>query len=189
MSSVFYAFQERAQLYSCVGKENELMVVTRRGKTTSTTAMNNIRTALLKDDTKFSNGDIVTSLSNSNDKFFVVAKQSSTEATQAQLYRINTAITICKLTKGYVNGVFTGKYVEAVVSTDIPCYQRDVTTKMKEYDGGLLQDTSKKLLIPKNSVVLDDRIKIGTNNFRVTYINDSGFGGLFEVQVSVDLRA
>ena len=46
----------------------------------------------------------------------------------------------------------------------------------------------KKLLIPKNSVVLDDRIKIGTNNFRVTYINDSGFDGLFEVQVSVDLR-
>ena len=74
------------------------------------------------------------------------------------------------------------------MSTDIPCYQRDVTTKMKEYDGGLLQDTCKKLLIPKNSVVLDDRIKIGTNNFRVTYINDSGFEGLFEVQVSVDLR-
>jgi hypothetical protein len=187
--SVFYNFLDRAQEHSCTGKSNELIVVTRRGKTTDTKVMNNVRTAMLKDNTVLTNGDLVKNLS-TFEEFLVVGLQKSTSgAVQAQLHKVNCTVDIVRLTQVFSNGTPTGKYTETPLYTNIGASYVDVTAQMKLYDSGLLPTSTRKFILPKlEGIKILDRIKFGTEVCQVDDVNLTQNESLLTIQTSIDKR-
>ena len=184
MPSIFGYYLSRAEQYSCNGKSDELIVTTRRGKTGSATVMNNDKQALLQDDTSYINGDLVTNKS-TNNQYFSVGKQSSTEANQCQLRKINATIDISRLTPHFTSGKQDG-YSEVTLFSSIGSVQIDVTANMRLYDIGLLPTTTKKIIVKQTGIQKLDRIKFNGLNFQVDAINDSKYLNLYELQVSLD---
>jgi hypothetical protein len=185
--SVFYQFIDRAEEYSCDGKSNELIVTTRRGKTESATVMNNDKQGLLQDNTKFTNGDLVTNIKDSK-KYFIIGLQKSTEANQCQLRWCNSSVNIVKLVSEYnAAGTKTGD-IEQDVYNDKPTVQWDISGNMKVYDAGLLSTTVKKFLFPICDIQLLYRIKLNGKNYKIDAINDSKYPNMYEIQVSQDTR-
>jgi hypothetical protein len=182
--SVFNFYIDRAENYTVVGKSNELIFVTRKGRRESATAMNNDKLGLLSDNTAIVVGDIVTT---AGINYFVVSKQSSTESTSCQLRKANCVVSIVRIVKHYTNGTFDYN-IESPLFSDVPSAFWDITGKMQQYDLGLSATTTKKFLISKLDVKLLDRIKVGVELFTVDVIGTSEYEGLLSIQCSPDKR-
>jgi hypothetical protein len=182
MPSVFKYFREQVKEFSCVGKNNESILVTRRGKSESSSVQSYDKAATFQDDTKFSEGDLLTNLS-TLEKFFVVSQESSVEATIGQLKKVNASISLYS-----VSGNATLGYKGTMVNT-YDSFQRVVTANMRQYDAGLLDTTVRKFILQNTiSVSLNDRIVFDGKFYTVSAVDDGKYIGLIDVQVADDKR-
>lgn len=178
-------FTDRKILCSIDGKDiNEYVVFKRKGRTSSRADENYVYEALLQDDSKITNGDLVDSNIN---KYFVVSRRDGYLSKIAQLRKINCSVDLYEITSQY-SGNKKVKDVEVLINDNIQCSKISVTAVSKLYDAGLLTDTVLKLLLPKVGIKLDNRIKIDGENFWVTAIDTNDYEGLNLVQVKVDNR-
>jgi len=184
--SVFNLYLDRAETFSVDDKSDELMIATRKATSSSTSAMNNDKMALMQDDTSYSNGDLVTNKS-TGVQYFIVAKQSSSDANQCQLKRVNTTVDIVKLTPKFTNGAKSGSEETSVYSSQ-PAVQKVVSNTSKVFDSGLLPDTVRKFILPNLTIEEGYRIKCSGENYWVTAVDAVTYEGLLEVQVKSDNR-
>lgn len=179
-------FQDRKQLAQVQNKSDEYIVLKRASRSTTRFAENNIYEALLQENTSIVNGDIIEV---NNNSYFVVARRDSVFAKSARLYKINCTVTIVRLVKEFINGNFTGKYIEQSLYTDIPSLYQDVNGKMQLLEPGLLSTTTRKFIIPKlTNVQLLDMIKFNNENMQIDVINQTEFDGLYTIQCQPDKR-
>lgn len=185
--SVFELYRDRAQEYSVPTKSNELIFTTRKGRGTTVSAINNDKTGLMQDDTLFSNADLCTEVV-TGDTYYIVAKQSSTDATRCLLKKTNAVIDIVRVTKHFTASKVNDYDYEVPLHTSIPCFYEEISGRMMQYDAGLKATSTRRFLVPVMTFKLLDRIKINGNNAQIDVINESSYQGLLQVQTSVDLR-
>lgn len=182
MPSVFKYFREQLKDFSCTGKDTEKVLVTRRGKSESSSVQSYDKAATFQDDTKFSEGDLITNTS-TLEKFFIVSKESSVEATIGQLKKINASVVLYR-----VSGNSTVGYKGTLVNT-YDSYQRVVTGNMKQYDAGLLDTTVRKFILNNTiNISVNDRLVFDSKFYTVSAIDDGKYIGLYDVQVADDKR-
>jgi hypothetical protein len=184
--SIFDFYIDRAEEYSVPGKANELMVTTRKGRGNTVAAINNDKSALMLDTTMFSNGDLCTEV-NSGDTYFIVAKQSSSNAIRCQLRKTNATIDIVRITQHYTGSKNDYDY-ETPLHTNVTAFYEDVSGKMQQFDASLVSKATRRFLVPKLDIKLMDRIKINGTNAQIEVINASSYPGLLSVQTSNDIR-
>ena len=177
-------FIDRAEEYTVVGKANELIFATRRGRSEAPTVMNNEKQGLLQDDTQLVAGDLVKN-TKSGVSYFIQAKQQSTEATACQLRKINASIEIQHLSKHFNNGSID-YYVVASKLKDVEASHIEITAKMQQYDLGLLSTTTVAFITQVVDVKLTDRIVFNGVNYIVNSVNTSKYEGLLYVQCAPD---
>lgn len=180
--SNFNFYLDRAEEYLIEGKSNELIFATRKGRTESVNAMNNHKMALLQDDTVITNGDLVTNVG-SGVKYFVVGRQSSTDANGCQLQKVNATVDILRLQKHYTGSNYdydTGLLLHSA----LPSYYEDVTGKMQQYDLGLKSTSTRRFLLPTLEIKLLDIIRFNSEYMQIDGINSSSYPGLLWVQCS-----
>lgn len=182
MPSVFKYFHEQLRQFSCVGKDNESILVTRKGGASASSVQSYDKAATFQDDTKFAEGDLITNTS-TLEKFFVVSQESSVEATVGQLKKINASISHYS-----VSGNATVGYKGSLVGT-YDSFQRVVTANLRQYDAGLLDTTVRKFILQNAiSVSLNDSIVFDGKFYVVSAIDDGKYVGLLDVQVADDKR-
>lgn len=187
MGSVFELYRDRAQEYSVAGKANELIFATRKGRGTTVSSINNDKAGLMQDNTLFSNADLCTEVS-SGDTYYIVAKQSSTDATRCLLKKTNATIDIVRITRHFTASKVNDYDYEVPLYTAIPCFYEEISGRMMQYDAGLKATSTRRFLVPKLDFRLLDRIKINGNNACIDVINESSYPGLLSVQTSADTR-
>lgn len=182
--SIFWSFKDKLEEYTVSGKSNELLALTRRGRSQSASVMNNNKQALLQDDTKITTGDLVTNVK-TGVQYLIQAKQSSTDANYAQLCKVNCTVDIQRLAKHYTNGNFD-YYTVANTMLDVPASYKEVTGKMQQFDLGLKSDTTIEFIMQITDVKLNDRIVFNGNNLIITVVNTSKYEGLYSIQCKPD---
>jgi hypothetical protein len=181
--SVFDFYRDRAQEYSVQGKSNELMVATRKGKGATVSAVNNDKSALMQDNTAYTNGDLCTNLA-TNEKYFIVAKENSRDASRCQLKRVNCVIDIVEVKKHFDAKRLNDYDYEVPLHTNVSAFYEDISARMQQYDAGLLSKSTRRFLTPKLDFKLTDRIKFNGKAMMVEDINTSSFQGMLWVQCS-----
>jgi hypothetical protein len=181
--SVFDFYIDRAETYEVQGKSPELIFVTRRGRTESSSVMNNDKQGLLQDDTTIVTGDLVTKGTLS---YFVQGRQSSTEANSCQLRKVNATLVIQRLAKHFTSGVFDNTYMVTQALT-VPSSYKEVTGTMKQWDQGLLGTTTIRFMTQVIDVKLTDRIVFNGTNYIVNFIDTAKYEGLYDIQCSPDI--
>lgn len=185
--SVFEMYRDRALEYSVPTKTNEPIFTTRKGRGTSVSSVNNDKTGLMQDNTLFTNGDLCTEVS-TGDTYYIIAQQSSTDATRCLLKKTNAVIDIVRVTKHYTATKVNDYDYEVPLHTSIPCFYEEISGRMMQYDAGLKATSTRRFLVPVLNFKLLDRIKINGNNAQIDVINESSYPGLLQVQTSIDLR-
>lgn len=180
MPSVFGYFKDQQKTFSCIGKPSERVLITRRGKSASSSVQSYDRSAAFQDDTSFTSGDLI---SYGNDKYFIVSMESSNESTVGQLKKINASIVLYS-----VSGNTTAGYKGTLVGT-YDSYQRVVTANMKLYDAGLLDTTVRKFILSGSiGISISDRVVFDSKFYTVSAVDNSKYSGLLEIQVADDKR-
>ena len=162
MTCVLNFYGDRLENIDIVGKPEEKVLITRRGKSTDSRVINDEKKILAFSDSNLNCGDLITrKTSKDNNSYFIVAKQATKECVECQGIRINAKATICKLDKLYDDVEYVGN-IEEIVLEDIPIYFKDVSANMKFYDAGLLKDTTKIIML-QNSVDIEELYRIKFN--------------------------
>lgn len=171
---------------SCDGKDNEFIVFTRIGRGTRSFLVNNVRWGLMHKDSKFIPGDTI--IDNNGNHLFLVAKTDSYRADKGEFYKTNCTISIKRLEDKYDGYDIIGKE-ETSIAENIDAVYEDVSGRMKLYDVGLLDTTTKRFIVPDTvDIKLLDRIYLLGEKLKVDYINKSTFPKFLYVQVSIDNR-
>lgn len=193
----FWIYEDRHSSVSVKGKKDEKAIISRRGNTTSANSINNERACTLQPESTYNAGDLMVD-NTLGDTYYIVAKQKSTNGSnQCQLKRTNEVINVVRLSPKYDSkGNKTGVQ-EVVIHDNIPIMLQSVSANMRLYDAGLLPNTVKKVILPQQMFIddwvafdikLQDRIKIGSDNFQVDAIDGIKYENMFEVQCSADTR-
>lgn len=182
MPSVFGYFRDQLQTYSCNGKENESVLVTRRRKSESASVQSFDKAAMFQDDTKFSSGDLLTN-TKTLEKYFIISQEESSEAIIGQLKKINCSVSLYSVSGSAVTG-----YKGTLIGT-YDAYQKIVTANMRQYDAGLLDTTVRRFILSNTvDVALNYRLVLGSKLYMVNAVDDSKYFGLYDVQVADDKR-
>lgn len=177
----FFNGQKKTVMVQNKGQEDIVITIIKR--VADTIKSNHTFFALLSKDTKIANGDIII---DNNDKYFVVNVYNTYLSVQAKLYKANSVVQLARIVKHFTNGVQDG-FTETIVA-EVPSLQETITANMKQFDAGLLPSTVKRFLLPKVDVRLQDRIKLGSENYQVDSIDDTTYANLLYVQCSIDKR-
>jgi hypothetical protein len=190
MTCVLNFYGDRLENIDIVGKPEEKVLITRRGKSTDSRVINDEKKILAFSDSNLNCGDLITrKTSKDNNSYFIVAKQATKECVECQGIRINAKATICKLDKLYDDVEYVGN-IEEIVLEDVPIYFKDVSANMKFYDAGLLKDTTKIIML-QNSVDIEElyRIKFNGVNYQVDNIDIGRYENMLYIQLSEDTRS
>lgn len=190
MTCVLNFYGDRLENIDIVGKPEEKVLITRRGKSTDSRVINDEKKILAFSDSNLNCGDLITrKTSKDNNSYFIVAKQATKECVECQGIRINAKATICKLDKLYDDVEYVGN-IEEIVLEDVPIYFKDVSANMKFYDAGLLKDTIKIIML-QNSVDIEElyRIKFNGVNYQVDNIDIGRYENMLYIQLSEDTRS
>ena len=174
-------FGSRAVECTVAGKDNEKIVFKRVSKSYGAYLENYVYSGLLQDDTKLVNGDVV---ENDGKTFFLVARRSSFFSEIGKLIRCNAVCSLIRKVKQYSGHDFIGYKDES--TEGVKCNYRSISGKMSLYDPGLLPTTTLKLIIPKLTVQLHDRVKLNEKVYCIDYIDDVTNDGVLTLQCSPD---
>lgn len=75
------------------------------------------------------------------------------------------------------------------INTDVPCYGEIINSRIRQENPGLLEGTIYIFQVPKVLGVVElDRIVYNDENYQVISIDDIGLDGVYQIQLSKDLR-
>jgi len=174
----------RKKLSVCTGLTDEYVVLKKNSRSTNRFNQNNIFDAILQSDTQYINGSMLTI---EEQKYFVVSRRNSVLSNTAQLYKVNSNVSIVSLAKHYTSGNFD-YYTSTVISSSTPAMYKDITAKMQQFDLGLRSDTVKKFILPIASINLLNRINFEGKHYQINSIDITEYEGLLSVQCSEDTR-
>lgn len=190
MTCVLNFYGDRLENIDIVGKPEEKVLITRRGKSTDSRVINDEKKILAFSNSNLICGDLITrKTSKDNNSYFIIAKQATKECVECQGIRINAKATICRLDKQYDDVEYVGS-TEEIILEDVPIYFKDVSANMKFYDAGLLKDTTKIIML-QNSVDIEElyRIKFNGVNYQVDNIDIGRYENMLYIQLSEDTRS
>lgn len=171
---------------SVENKEDEFVLFTRVGRGTKRFTVNNVFWGLLKYDSEYDVGDIITD-PNGN-KFFLVAKSNSYRADKAELYKSNCTVKVVRIENVYEGYEIAGEKETIIAENIIGTYER-VSARMKMFDLGLLKTTTMRVLIPKvEDIKLLDRLYINDTPYQIDDIDTVSFPEFIYLQLSEDNR-
>lgn len=184
---MYELFKDRTKEVKIEGKPSERWVVNRLDSLNSAYKANYMYKGLVPNNSKVDCGDVVTC---GSDRFFIISKARSVTGTlQVQMQKVNCTVNVVRFRKEFINGTATGKYIRDILKENVPAVFRDVTTKMRQYDVGLLQTTNRKFIIPKTpNLKLIDTIEFQDMYCQVDMINESETEGLYTLQTQKDKR-
>lgn len=190
MTCVLNFYGDRLENVDIEGKESEKVLITRRGKSTASRVINDEKKILAFVDSNLTCGDIITrNLNRDNNKYFIVARQSTRDCVECQCMRVNSQASIYKITSRYDDLELVGSN-EEILYENIPIYFKDVSATMKFYDAGLLKDTTKVIMI-QNTYDIKElyRVKFNGANYQVDNIDIGRYENMLYIQLSEDTRA
>lgn len=190
MTCVLNFYGDRLENIDIVGKTEEKVLITRRGKSTDSRVINDEKKILAFSNSNLNCGDLITrKTSKDNNSYFIIAKQATKECVECQGIRINAKATICRLDKQYDDVEYIGN-VEKIVLEDVPIYFKDVSANMKFYDSGLLKDTTKIIML-QNDIDIEElyRVKFNGVNYQVDNVDVGRYENMLYIQLSEDTRA
>jgi hypothetical protein len=77
----------------------------------------------------------------------------------------------------------------ATINAEVPSYIEIVTSSLRQFDPGLLEQTRYVVQVPKSiGVIMLDRLVLEDGNYQVVSINNAGLQGISILQLAVDLR-
>lgn len=184
-------FTDRAELCSVKGKSSEKIVFKRASKSYGSYLENYMFSALLDDNTKLDNGDIVVRPADKK-TYYLVARRHGSFSEIGKFVQCNCNITIVRHGKKYEGNEFVG-YEDRVVATVDSSY-KEVSGKMKLYDSGLLPKTSITFIVPIGDVQLKDRVYFteqypptdDSKGYIVDRIDLTTNAGFYTLQCSID---
>nr|DAI87670.1 MAG TPA: hypothetical protein [Caudoviricetes sp.] len=190
MTCVLNFYGDRLENIDIVGKTEEKVLITRRGKSTDSRVINDEKKILAFSNSNLICGDLITrKTSKDNNSYFIIAKQATKECVECQGIRINAKATICKLDKQYDDVEYVGS-TEEIILEDIPIYFKDVSANMKFYDAGLLKDTTKIIMVQDNIDIEElYRVKFNGANYQVDNIDVGRYENMLYIQLSEDTRS
>lgn len=190
MTCVLNFYGDRLENIDIVGKTEEKVLITRRGKSTDSRVINDEKKILAFSNSNLICGDLITiKTSKDNNSYFIIAKQATKECVECQGIRINAKATICRLDKQYDDVEYVGS-TEEIILEDVPIYFKDVSANMKFYDAGLLKDTTKIIMIQDNIDIEElYRVKFNGANYQVDNIDVGRYENMLYIQLSEDTRA
>ena len=179
MTCVLNFYGDRLENIDIVGKPEEKVLITRRGKSTDSRVINDEKKILAFSNSNLICGDLITrKTSKDNNSYFIIAKQATKECVECQGIRINAKATICRLDKQYDDVEY------------VPIYFKDVSANMKFYDAGLLKDTTKIIMVQDNIDIEElYRVKFNGANYQVDNIDVGRYENMLYIQLSEDTRA
>lgn len=187
MTCVLNFYGDRLENISIVGKQDEKVLITRRGKSTDSRVINDEKKILAFPTTNLICGDLITRQT-FKDSYFIIAKQSTKECVECQGIRVNAKATIYRLDKKYEDLEYVGN-TEELILEDIPIYFKDVSASMKFYDAGLLKDTTKIIMVQGNIDIKElYRVKLNGVDYQVDNIDVGRYENMFYIQLSEDTR-
>lgn len=185
-------FSDRAELCTVKGKDSEKIVFKRASKSYGSYLENFMFSALLDDETKLVNGDIVNRPKDGK-TYYMVARRKGSFSEIGKLVQCNCNITITRHGKKYDGNEFVG-YEDQVIEVVDSSY-KEVSGKMKLYDAGLLPKTTITFIVPIGDIQLKDRV-IFTDQFEkdkeqaTRYVIDridlTTNDGFYTLQCSID---
>lgn len=176
-------FANQKELFDVVGKGQEYVVLNRASRTSALFSMNNIFKGLLQENSLIATGDTLIGADGSN--YFVVAKRIAYRAAVAELYKTNCRVGIYRTGKQFINGTLAG-YAEEAMCEDIMVVQQTINANMKMLDPGLLPNTVKRFVIPKNYMIAAmDRVKLDGVEYQIDSIDTSSYEGFYYTQCSL----
>lgn len=181
--------QETVDVFDIEGnlKASEPVHLTRQGISNNDFAHTHKYKGLLIPKTVISEGDL---LVNDKGKYLVTAFRGIQflNTNQINLWRCDYECSIYSLQDKYVGNQKAG--VEQVaIKENIPCIQKDVNGKMKYFDGGLLESTTKIVYIQYDAAIeLTHRLVINGKNYQIDSI-DTSMKNIMCLQLSDDKRA
>lgn len=190
MTCVLNFYGDRLENIDIVGKSEEKVLITRRGKSTDSRVINDEKKILAFSNSNLICGDLITrKASKDNNSYFIIAKQATKECVECQGIRINAKATICRLDKQYDDVEYVGS-TEEIILEDVPIYFKDVSANMKFYDAGLLKDTTKIIMVQDNIDIEElYRVKFNGANYQVDNIDVGRYENMLYIQLSEDTRA
>lgn len=190
MTCVLNFYGDRLENIDIVGKTEEKVLITRRGKSTDSRVINDEKKILAFSNSNLICGDLITrKTSKDNNSYFIIAKQATKECVECQSIRINAKATICRLDKQYDDVEYVGS-TEEIILEDVPIYFKDVSANMKFYDAGLLKDTTKIIMVQDNIDIEElYRVKFNGANYQVDNIDVGRYENMLYIQLSEDTRA
>lgn len=168
-------------------KASELIHVTRQSNSNTDFAHSYKFRGLLADDTQITTGDII---QYGDDKLLVTAFRHTDfmNTNTANMWLCDSVCSIYRLKSKFVGTQKAGNEFVPVIE-NAPCVQQDANGKMKYYDAGLLESTTKLVYIQKSAEVeLTDRLVIDGQNYQVDSISGS-IKNVLILQLSPDKRA
>lgn len=190
MTCVLNFYGDRLENIDIVGKTEEKVLITRRGKSTDSRVINDEKKILAFSNSNLICGDLITrKTSKDNNSYFIIAKQATKECVECQSIRINAKATICRLDKQYDDVEYVGS-TEEIILEDVPIYFKDVSANMKFYDAGLLKDTTKIIMVQDNIDIEElYRVKFNGANYQVDNIDVGRYENMLYIQLSEDTRS
>lgn len=178
------------------GKPTEKMAFTRQGRSGGSNFKSNfVWTAMLDDNTRLQNGDIITAKPRgcrSEMRMMVVSVRYSALSNQATVYQCNGVAKIYRNVEEYdeFDNLVSNN---AKHIADVDTNHVTVNIAMRHLDAGLLPSTTKEFRLPICDIQLMDRIVLEVNgkaegNFCVDAIDKTKFEGMLAVQTSFDNR-
>lgn len=183
---MFNRFKKRARIR---GKPDEMIVMTRQGRSVVSNFKNNfVFTALLQENTRIRNGDLIEITADGYPVYYlVVSVRKGDLSMQATLYRCNGHALILRPREVFDRH---DNLVETKLDRVACVYVNHMIINdfMRLIEGGALPTSTKEFRMQKCDVKLLDRIVLDGEKFVVDAIDNTKFDGLLAVQTSVDNR-
>lgn len=189
MSLQGFFLTKEYEIYGLDGelKASEKIHITRQSNSNTDFAHSYKFRGLLADDTVIATGDLV---QYGEDKLLVTAFRHTDfmNTNTANMWLCDTVCSIYRVKSKFVGNQKAGVELVPVI-IDAPCVQRDTNGKMKYYDAGLLESTTKLVYLQNiGEVELTDRLVIDGQNYQVDSISTS-IKNVLTLQLSPDKRA
>lgn len=168
-------------------KSTELIHITRQSNSNTDFAHSYKFRGFLTDDTQIETGDLV---AYGDDRLLVTAMRHTDfmNTNTANMWLCDRTCSIYRLKGKYAGTNRIGNELIPVVE-DVPCVEQDTNGKMKYYDAGLLESTTKLVYIQRTAEVeLMDRLVIDGQSYAVDSISTS-IKNVLALQLSPDKRA
>lgn len=168
-------------------KATERIHITRQSNSNTDFAHSYKFRGLLADDTQIETGDLV---QYGDDKLLVTAFRHTDfmNTNTANMWLCDTVCSVYRLKSKFVGNQKSGTELVPILE-DVPCVQQDTNGKMKYYDAGLLESTTKLVYVQHTAdIELTDRLVIDGHNYQVDSISTS-IKNVLALQCSDDKRA